>query len=294
MASTTRTRNSSTWTRTLAALLATVGVASMGSAAFAQDSAQGQGQTQDANWRQNHSHGPQLDFGRDGRNGKFRMAAIGCGPNAADRLEDRFDRLSERLKLSADQEKLFDAFRTASLTAQTDFADACAAGRPGGEAPGMAQQAQPGTPGPMDPNGPAMGAPGDDQQNADAAPPSGAPVPDQQNADAAPPAGAPAAPQGKTIDPKAFQQGQGGDYAEGQPGDREGRPDRAGRPDRMMRGDMIQNLETRLAIDEARIEAVKKVLPELKAFYESLSPEQQRAFGPFDGLAFGRMPGRPG
>lgn len=275
MASTTRTRNSSTWTRTLAALFATVGVASMGSAALAQDAT---AQPQDASWRQNHQHGPQLDFGRDGRDGKFRMAAIGCGPNAADRLEDRFDRLSERLKLSADQEKLFDAFRTASLTAQTDFADACAAGRPGGEGPGVAEQAQPGKPGPMDPNGPAMGAPGDDQQNADAAPP----------------AGGPAAPTGKTIDPKSLQQGEGGQFAEGQPGDRDGRPGRPERGGRFERGDLIQNLETRLAIDEARVEALKKVLPELKAFYESLSPEQQRAFGPFDGLAFGRMPGRPG
>jgi hypothetical protein len=264
MASTSRTRNARIWTRTFAALFATLGVASMGSAAFAQDNPQGK--TQDVSWRQNHQHGHQLDFNKDGRDGKFRMAGIGCGPNAAERLEDRFDRLSERLKLTADQEKLFDAFRTTALTAQTDLADACAAGRPGGDVPGMAQQAQPG---PMDPNGPAMGAPGDDQQNAEAVPPAGAPA-------------------GEAIDPRSLQPGDGSQFAEGKRGGREGRH---GRPDR---GDLIQNLETRLALDEARVEALKTVLPDLKAFYESLTPEQQQAFGPFDGLGFGRMPGRQG
>ncbi len=268
MASTSRTRNSKFWTGTLAALLTTVGLASLGSVAFAQ-TATGQGQAQDVSWRQNHQHGPQLDFGKDGRDGKFRMAALGCGPNAADRLEDRFDRIADRLNLTPDQEKLFDAFRTASLTAQTEFADACAAGRSAGAAQGVAANGQPG---PMDPNAPAMDAPAGDQQNADAAPPVGA-------------------PEGNTIDPRSFQQGEGGQFAEGRPGDRDGRH---GRPDRLERGDLIQGLEARLALDEARVDAMKKVLPELKAFYESLTPEQQKAFRPFSGLGFDRMPGRPG
>lgn len=254
MASTTRTRSARFWTRTFAALFATLGVASMGSAAFAQDM-----KAEDASWRQNHPHGQQLEFKKGDKDGTFRLAAIGCGPNAAERLETRLDRLSDRLKLTAEQEKLFDAFRTASLTAQTDFADSCTALRPA-HAADLGKAPLPGAEGPA-----------------------GKPVapPAADSAEATPPAGGPAAPaNGKTLDPKAF--------ADNQPG---ARPDRPGRPDRI---DPLQRLEMRLALDEARIDAMKKVLPELKAFYGSLTPEQQKMFGRMGGLEIGRGTGREG
>ena len=45
-------------------------------------------------------------------------------------LDKMFDRTDKRLDLSTDQQKLFDAFKTKALTAETTFADACQAARP--------------------------------------------------------------------------------------------------------------------------------------------------------------------
>lgn len=72
-----------------------------------------------------------LEFRRDAAGGAFRFAEFSCNNRAADRLERRLDRMANRLQLTADQEKLFEDFRTSALTAQTDFADQCATIRPG-------------------------------------------------------------------------------------------------------------------------------------------------------------------
>ncbi|WP_055045336.1 Spy/CpxP family protein refolding chaperone [Devosia sp. A16] len=71
-----------------------------------------------------------LEFRRDA-GGAFRFVDFSCNSRAADRLERRLDRMAGKLKLSKDQEKLFEDFRTSALTAQTDFADRCDTIRPG-------------------------------------------------------------------------------------------------------------------------------------------------------------------
>lgn len=50
-----------------------------------------------------------------------------CSPNGAERTEIGFVRLSYRLGLTEAQRPLFDDLRAAALTAQTQYADACAA-----------------------------------------------------------------------------------------------------------------------------------------------------------------------
>lgn len=72
-----------------------------------------------------------LEFRRDAAGGAFRFAEFSCNDRAADRLERRLDRMAGKLKLSKDQENLFEDFRTSALTAQTDFADQCDTIRPG-------------------------------------------------------------------------------------------------------------------------------------------------------------------
>lgn len=58
------------------------------------------------------------------------LVNLACAPNGAERLEIGFVRLKNRLELTAEQQPLLDALRTASLTAQTGFADTCASLRP--------------------------------------------------------------------------------------------------------------------------------------------------------------------
>jgi len=70
-----------------------------------------------------------LEF-RAAPHGRFELAQFSCAPKAADRLERRFDRLAERLKLSEQQKPLYEAFMTSALVAQTELSDKCAAMRP--------------------------------------------------------------------------------------------------------------------------------------------------------------------
>lgn len=53
-----------------------------------------------------------------------------CSDRGAEALEIAFVRLAHRLDLTAEQQTLFDTLRTNALTAQTAFADSCAAARP--------------------------------------------------------------------------------------------------------------------------------------------------------------------
>lgn len=124
-----------------------------------------------------------LDF-RAGADGRFQFVQFTCSPKAADRMEHRFDKLADRLKLTDEQKKLYDAFMTSALTAQTDFADKC----------------------------------------ADIAP---------------------------------------------------ARAERQDRQDRNARPDLLDRMEMRLKLDEARLAAMNAVYPDFKAFYASLSEQQQ-------------------
>lgn len=247
-------------TRAFAAVLAAFGLAGLGTTAFAEQQVAANGP--------HGGNGKQLEF-RQARagNGPFQLAAMGCGPLAADRMQLGLDSLAQRLKLTADQQKLFETFRTSALAAQTSFADQCKDVRADDEAnlgpdgmPGMPEMQQPGAPDAMQ----APGAPDATQV---------APGPDgEKSADA-----------GKTINPKDLQQGQGGPD-----GDHRGGP----------RFNLIEGLEQRLAIDEARIEALKTILPDLKAFYASLTPEQVKLLGQgmrgLPGFDQGFGPGRGG
>ncbi len=62
-----------------------------------------------------------------GPGGLFMLA---CSDKGAEALEIGLVRMSYRLDLTADQQKLFDAFRTKALSTQTSFADTCKASRP--------------------------------------------------------------------------------------------------------------------------------------------------------------------
>jgi hypothetical protein len=63
-------------------------------------------------------------------NRRFGLIALACSEKGPAVLERVLDRSAKRLALSADQQKLFDAFRTKALTAETTFSDACKAARP--------------------------------------------------------------------------------------------------------------------------------------------------------------------
>jgi hypothetical protein len=127
-----------------------------------------------------------LDF-RAGAEGRFAFAQFSCAPGAAQRMEARYDRLAERLNLTDEQKKLYDAFMTSALTAQTELADKCA----------------------------------------------------------------------------------------------EVRPDRPTRAERVERPSLLDRMETRLKLEEARVAAMNAVFPDFKAFYSSLTDEQQADLLPF-------------
>jgi hypothetical protein len=63
-------------------------------------------------------------------NHPFAMLALACSDKGAGALEKLLDRSARRLYLSAEQQQLFDAFRSKALTAETSFSDACKAARP--------------------------------------------------------------------------------------------------------------------------------------------------------------------
>ncbi len=124
------------FTRTSAAVIvAALGLGALAPAAMAHD------------WgRQQAGDGPRHEMmfrgGQDGPrfSGQHRMGEgmamrggllqLGCAANGAERLEHMFVSLAYTLEPTAEQAPLFDALKTAALTAQTGLADACAAARP--------------------------------------------------------------------------------------------------------------------------------------------------------------------
>lgn len=64
--------------------------------------------------------------------GGFLMLA--CSDKGAEALEIALVRMDHRLDLTADQRKLFEAFRTKALSTATSFADTCKADRPTADA----------------------------------------------------------------------------------------------------------------------------------------------------------------
>jgi len=63
---------------------------------------------------------------RGGRSeGRGGIAGLICSADGAARLETRLAELATQLKLTTEQQPLFDTYKTAALSAQTGFADAC-------------------------------------------------------------------------------------------------------------------------------------------------------------------------
>ncbi|RYF98507.1 MAG: hypothetical protein EON94_13025 [Caulobacteraceae bacterium] len=90
--------------------------------------------------------GRSFQFGRNGDNpgeqrggrpeGRGGIAGMICSTDGATQLETRLADLATELKLTTEQQPLFDAYKTAALSAQTSFADTCpqpkaVAGNPG-------------------------------------------------------------------------------------------------------------------------------------------------------------------
>lgn len=59
------------------------------------------------------------------RGGRGGVAGLICSPDGAAMLETRLTDLATQLKLTTEQQPLFDTYQTAALSAQTGFADAC-------------------------------------------------------------------------------------------------------------------------------------------------------------------------
>jgi hypothetical protein len=163
-----------TRTSAIAALVTAIGLTSFAPVAFAE----GPQRPSDNGGQRNHRM--METKAQPGGMRRFEIVDFACNAKAADRMDGRYDKLVEHLKLTADQEKLFETFRTTALTAQTRFNDTCS-----------------------------------------------------------------------TVQP-------------------EKRADRAQRPD------PITRMETRLKVDEARLSAMTSVLPDLKAFYASLTDAQKQ------------------
>lgn len=113
------------------ALAGTMGFAALVPVASAQENVrdtrpgfeQRQDMRQDARQRHLDQANDQNRQMRGPQNGLLQLV---CSPNGATRIEKMLTRVSNRLKLTGDQTKLFDDFKTAALTAQTGFADSCA------------------------------------------------------------------------------------------------------------------------------------------------------------------------
>ena len=102
----------------IAALVTAISLTSFAPAAFAEGLQRG-----DNGGQRNHR---MLEAkAQPGGMKRFELVDFACNAKAADRMDGRYDKLAERLTLTADQKKLFDTFRTSALTAQTEFADTC-------------------------------------------------------------------------------------------------------------------------------------------------------------------------
>jgi hypothetical protein len=179
----------------VAILAATISFAALTPAAFAAGLDRG---GRDGQRGEMHAHGKGGQMGQmrqmGGRGGQF--LAIGCSPNAAERIETGLVSLGYRVDATAEQKALLDTLKTAALDAQTELAAVCESVMP------------------------AMAA---------AAPADGV----------APAATAPAE-----------------------------------------RPNLLERLQTRHAIDQARVAAMGDVLPQFEAFFNSLTDEQKASLEP--------------
>lgn len=124
------------FTKTSAAVIvAALGLGALAPAALAHDwgrqAGPGAGPRHEMAFRGGDQDGQRFG-GMHGQRGGMRggLLQLGCSEQGAERLEHIFVSLSHNLELTAEQTPLFDALKTAALTAQTGLADTCAAERP--------------------------------------------------------------------------------------------------------------------------------------------------------------------
>lgn len=137
-------------TTSAALIVATLGLGTMTPAAFAQDQGQqagpGFGPRHEQGFRAHNQDGMRQDMQRGGMRGG--MLQLVCADQGAERLEHMFVSLSHRVELTAEQTPLFDALKTAALSAQTAFSDTCASVLPEAgttaQAPNLVERVQTG------------------------------------------------------------------------------------------------------------------------------------------------------
>lgn len=201
----TSTKTSTASKAAMAIVVAAISITAFAPAAYAAGPGRG-GQDGPRGEMQAHRQGgpmggQMMDHQMRGGRGGGQFLAIGCGPNAAERIETSLVSLGYRVDATAEQKTLLDALKTAALAAQAELATTCDAVMPAPAA-----------------------------------------------ADATTPAETP---------------------------------------------DMLERLQARLKIDEARVAAMSDVLPQFEAFFNSLTDEQKAALQPA-GPQDGRGPGRDG
>lgn len=133
-----------TTSMTIAAIVVATIATSAAMPAFAQDAGrdpngpgrdmQMRGPGQDGFWKHDRRGSPDgmrmaLREG-PGNGGRGGILDLVCAPQGADRLEHMLLSIAQRVDPTAEQQPLYDTFKAAALTAQTDFADACTAARP--------------------------------------------------------------------------------------------------------------------------------------------------------------------
>jgi hypothetical protein len=115
---------------TLAALVAAVIGAGFAAPVLAQDQGPGPGPRDHQQMRGPNQHDGGFvgrEFGRGGPGG---LLALVCSKDGADRTEHMLLTIAQRTDLTDQQQPLYDAFKSAALDAQADFATACADARP--------------------------------------------------------------------------------------------------------------------------------------------------------------------
>lgn len=197
----TSTKTSTASKAAMAIVVAAISITALAPAAYAAGPGRGGQDGQRGEMQAHRQGGQMMDRQMRGGRGGGQFLAIGCGPNAAERIETSLVSLGYRVDATAEQKTLLDALKTAALAAQAELATTCEAVMPAPAA-----------------------------------------------ANATTPAETP---------------------------------------------DMLERLQARLKIDEARVAAMTDVLPEFEAFFNSLTDEQKAALQPA-GPQDGRGPGRDG
>jgi len=83
----------------------------------------------------NGGHGPRGERPNDrGPGQRGGIAGLICSADGATQLDTKLTELAAQLKLTADQQTLFDAYATAAKAAQTSFAATCATAQPAADA----------------------------------------------------------------------------------------------------------------------------------------------------------------